>query len=285
MQRPQYLLVINHVVSSVFKSVEELNKRPEFANLQVLLITTQPNLIEKYAKYIEPRHIIISDFESGVTEALEPFAADIVGVVCRGDKHIQYLRKLQPHLPSQVLVASVDSLEAATNKRLMRRDFLKHYPEITPKFIQVFDDSVDTIEEVEVAMEYPVIVKPANLFSSLLIHACADRIQLKEALKKTFTNVEDAYSKEGIAIKPQVIVEEYLDGDFYSIDAFVMDSGEVYCCPPVFYLPAKKIGVDDFFLYKRTMPSGLDEEETAKAAETTKKAVNAIGLTHSAVHM
>ena len=286
MHKPKYLLVVNHVVTSIFKAVDELKAMPELADLQVLVITNQTSINKRYARHLPPQNIIYSNYEpQELRKALESYGDSIVGVVCRGDKHIQYLRKLLPYLPDNVAVASEEALDATTNKRKMRQGFTDHYPEITPSFLEVSDASAKTLDTIEASLGYPAIVKPANLFSSLLIQSCQDREQLRSALQKTFAFISDTYKREGIKYKPQVIVEQFLEGDFYSIDAYVMNDGEVFCCPPVAYIPAKKLGIDDFFLYKRFIPTSLSGEEIEAANTATKKALAALNLENSTAHV
>jgi D-alanine-D-alanine ligase-like ATP-grasp enzyme len=287
MPRPRYLLVVNHVVSSLFKSVEEIKKISQFTGLETLIITKDTNLANRYSKYINPRNILICSFDDDneIESILKPYTNDIVGVICRGDKHIQYLRKVIPFLPDQTLVSSVDSLTAATNKSLMRQKFIDMYPEITPDFLEVFDSSDETVSSVEAKIGFPVIVKPANLYSSLLIRSCSNQDELKSALSAVFSAAQDAYRKEGISEQPSVIVEEYLVGELFSTDAFVLSGDQISCCPLVPYISAKNLGIDDFFLYKRYMPADLSKAEISEAFETAKKAIIALGLIYSAAHI
>lgn len=280
----QYLLVINRAPLSMFEVTKNLRQQSDFANLTLLILTATPR---DYTDLDEPVVVVECTFETDeeIATALEPYRKDIRGVICRGDRYIQDLRKVIPFLPESVLVSTPESLDVATNKRLMRMDFMQHYPEITPHFIEVHDDSLFTIEKIENHLQYPVIVKPANLASSLLIQSCHDRPELQAALTKIFEKIQEIYTTEGRRHKPQVIVEEYLEGEFYSIDAYVTRPGEISYCPPVAYIPAKQLGIDDFFLYKRFVPTHLTQEQVVAANETTAKAITAVGLTHTVVHV
>lgn len=281
----QYLLVVNHVVANIVSAVEELRSRPELSNLELLAITDKPDFIQRYARYIPPERVISVDFDDSedIRAKLAPYTADIIGVICRGDRHIQYLRRIRPFLPPGVRAASPQALENSTNKRLMRQCFRK-YPEITPGFVRAEESSARTLDKVEAELGFPVIVKPANLFSSLLIQVCQDRGELEIALKRTFNSIQELYSQRDIREEPEVIVEEYLEGDFFSIDAYVMEANDVYFCPPVGYIPAQKIGIDDFFLYKRSMPTELSNSQVKEANETLRKALDSVDLTYSSVH-
>jgi len=287
MNSRRYLLVINHVVKNVVRAVDELRNTSEFRDLDILVITDKPDFNYKYSKYVNHNQVIQCDFQdqNDIASKLKPYMNNIVGVICRGDRHIQYLRKVAPLLPKSVLVATPDSLERATNKHLMRQSFTNKYPEISPKAVRVKFDSEASLEELENSIGYPMIIKPANLFSSLLIQVCMNRHDLKNALENVFGKIQELYNQRDIHENPQVIAEEYLEGDFYSIDAYVMKQGDIYFCPPVAYIPAKAIGIDDFFLYKRYIPSGLRKSQIINANETTKKALDSIGLSNSSAHV
>jgi biotin carboxylase len=283
----KYLLVVNHIVGSVVSAVEQMRADKAYADLQILVITDMPDFEKKYSRYLNDLEVIHCDYESpkDLAEKLSPYYESICGVVCRGDKYIQYLRKLAQVLPPSVLVATPKALEASTNKYAMRHAFKQNAPDISPKFIEVADDTKKSIEMIESELSYPVIVKPANLFSSLLIQSCQSRSELEKALKDVFRQIKDVYKASGIKDKPQVIVEDYLEGDFYSIDAYVMNAGQVYFCPPVGYVPASQVGIDDFFLYKRFIPTDLTAGQIEAANQAVKKSLMAVGLTHSSAHV
>lgn len=287
MPNPKYLLVVNHIVRGVFQSVDTIKKLPGYEDLQVLLITKNRDLATKYRTYIEPRFVIDCDFENDedIKEALQPYVDNIVGVICRGDKHIQYLRKVVPFLPKEVLAATPNALKAATDKRLMRETFIKKYPEITPKFIEVHGSSKAVIDQIELKLGYPVIIKPANLFSSLLIHSCSNRAELEAGLEETFAQLDGVYSREDINGTPSILVEEFLEGDFYSTDVFVLQGGNLFYTPLVGYIPAKQLGIDDFFLYKRFIPTDLSLQDIDAAFMVTGKALEAVALEYSAAHV
>lgn len=280
-------MVVNNLSPYVIDSAKKLAKTAAFGDLRLLVITTDPDQYKHHASESMPVEFIQCGFitDQEVASALQPFKAHIRAVVCRGDKNIQYLRQVIPHLPKEVLVATPQALEIATDKRLMREAFMRHAPEITPQFVQVHDASDATISKVESHLQYPVIVKPANLASSLLIESCTNRAELAKTLQRVFATISQTYKQQGRAISPQVIVEEFMEGDFYSVDSYVMRPGEFYHCPVVGYVPAKTMGIDDFFLYKRFLPSGLSEPEAANAQKTVEKALTAIGLTHSSAHV
>lgn len=267
-------------LASVFQKL--MREHAEFSQLQVYLLTSHPQA-RVDATFAE---VVSCDFTpESLRTAFDTIGDDVKTVVCRGDKYVQYLRRVLPYLHPDAYVASERSLEAATNKRLMREAFMKFAPEITPGFRKVNDASEDTLKELLDAFDFPLIIKPASLASSLMIKKCENRDDLTTGLRDTFTALEGIYRQEGRSETPEVIVEEFMEGDFYSLDSYVREKGQVDHCPLVGYLPAKSMGIDDFFLYKRWTPVTLDEAESQAARTVAEKAIAALDLRFSSAHI
>jgi D-alanine-D-alanine ligase-like ATP-grasp enzyme len=282
----RYVLVVDHYSPSILAGLKK-HATEQAEDYELVILTRQPEQYNELNGEGLPIEVIPCMFDNSqdIKEILAPFYGNIAAVICRGDKQVQFLRRLIPYLPQEVFVSSAKSLEIATNKRLMREAFTHSYPEITPKFVEIQNSQEESIQQVLASVPFPVIVKPAGLVSSLLIQSCANESELRTALMNTFGTIETIYKREERSDKPEVIVEEFLEGDFYSIDAYVLTHDEVYFCPPVAYIPAQKIGIDDFFLYKRFVPTKLTASDVSAANEATKKAIQAIGLTYSTAHV
>jgi hypothetical protein len=277
------VLIVEAVKPSIIGAVERLRaEHPELGEPRLVLLTSRP---KKYREY-EARGVAVvpCDYKPNtVRQIVAGLPAQPKAVICRGELYIQYLRKIVVYLPPGVLVSSEKSLEIATNKRLMREAFEKHCPQNTPRHVQV--QKADEVERVAAVLHFPVIVKPASLASSLMIQKCDNAVELEESLKGVFAELQNVYAHEGRSEPPEVIVEEYLEGDFYSLDSYVLRPGMVYHTPLVNYVPAKQLGIDDFFLYKRTTPVDLPPEAVRGAEQASENAIAAVGLQYSSVHV
>lgn len=279
----KYIVIVEGFKESLFATVSKLkHDYPEYSTVRFLLLTTQnPDKFPIHSDLV----VVRTDFhEDHLEHDLAPYFESIIAVLCRGDKYVQYLRRLVPMLPSWVRVAPSEALEIATNKRLMRQYFNTHHPEISPAFVTVADGGSEVIDAIEKNVGYPAIIKPASLASSILIQKIHNRTELRRILSETLEKITQVYRDEGRNETPEVIVEEFMTGDFYSIDSYVMGIGETYHMPVVGYLPAESMGIDDFFLYKRWLPVNLTEVEIAAARLVVEKAVNAVGLEWSSAH-
>lgn len=272
---------------SLVDAVRRLRRTAAFADLVIICITRRPEQAAKVTPTDVPVEIIRSDLTDAreMRQLLQPFLAGLCGVVCRGDKNVQYFRRLLPLLPAHISVPTDEALLASTHKHLMRQKFAEYAPAITPQFVRISAPGTENADKVEARMAYPVIVKPTNLASSLLVQLCRSRAELERVLKKTFAHIQRIYDAEERTDRPHVVVEEYLEGALYSIDAYITGDGTVYCCPPLRYIPAKQLGVDDFFIYKRFLPAGLSAAEVARATAVAEQAVHAVGLTASSAHI
>lgn len=286
----KYLIVVNNAGQSTLESVAYLRRQKQWSMLEIVVVSQKGTNPGKYIGEIEGTgrvkviNVNYADY-SDIQSKLSPILSQVVGIVCRGDKNIQYLRELIPILPPWVRCASVASLQNATNKQLMRKAFDRISPDISPRNLSVNNYSTSAINRIEKTIGYPVIVKPTDLASSLLVQSCYSRVQLDATVKEFFEIAPKVYKREGRLDRPHMIAEEYLEGDFYSIDAYVLDNDKMFFCPPVAYTPAKKLGVDDFFIYKRSIEPGLSHAEITRANIAAKEALLAIGLQNSSAHI
>ncbi len=225
--------------------------------------------------------------DDSITRALLPFRDQIAAITSRSEAKMWYFKRTIPHVP-YVKAPTESSLLWATDKIEMRKRLSAYDSTITPKFMVVRDTSEGVVNEIEKKLTYPVMVKPTGLVSSILVTNCYHRDELEAAL-------EAVYKKAGIFHKiykefyhedtPQVLVEELMDGEMYSIDGVVNGKGRVTCYPPVHVKTGKQIGFDDYFGYQRLLPSLLNEKSIHRAEDATKKAVHAIGLRYTPFHI
>jgi len=283
----KFIVVVQGLKLSLLGTLDTIkNEYPKYSNVKLLFITSDESQLTQLNSNskIEVR---LTDYSNKSLAKIfsEEMRSQIAGVVCRGDKYVQFLRILLPYMPNNVLVASDKSLEITTNKRLMRQAFKATYPEITPEYKKVNESDLYERKEYWQEFSFPVIVKPASLASSILIQKCETVAELASTLKQSFNIIQEIYNKEGRTESPEIIVEEFLIGDFYSVDSYVLKKGETFHLPPVGYLPAEKIGINDFFLYKRWLPTDLSEKQIKDCFTAADKALKATELEYSSAHI
>ncbi len=194
-----------------------------------------------------------------------------VGLYC----DILDIIKLKNSPTKKAIIKSTDKIE-------MRKAFYKYDPTITPKHIQV--KSKDGVNLISKRIGFPCIIKPAHLSRSRLITVARNKEELKLKLEKIFTTINKIYNKEKIKYKPAILVEELMDGTPYTIDVYIDKDQKIYFTPLIYQITAKEIGIDDFHLFARINPPGLNELETKKAKLAVKKGVFALGLKNVVGH-
>ena len=114
-------------------------------------------------------------------------------------------------------------------------------------------------------LNYPLVVKPVDNMGGRGVITAADKSELEEAVVEAVR-----FSRTGRAI-----IEEYMDGEEFSIDSIVYD-GEIYITGfadrHIYYPPC-------FIEMGHTLPSAVDSETRDNIFETFKMAVRALGIT------
>ena len=230
---------------------------------------------------------IIIDFDdkSDIQKKLRDIHKDVLIATCRMEFSIGYFQKIVPFLP-YTLTPSSQSLNWSTEKSKMRQRFKDYCPELIPKFINVTSDNVKkSLEYVRDDFSFPVIIKPNGLAASLLVTRCDDMKHLKKKIVEVFSVLDDVYENESGRGDKTLLIEEFIDGDMYSVDAYVNSHGEVFCLPAVRARTAASVGLNGYYCYDVSLPSGLSKEEENRAFEVTQKAIHALQISNSTIHI
>jgi phosphoribosylamine-glycine ligase len=167
----------------------------------------------------------------------------------------------------------------------MRRRFAILAKPYTPKYAVVKANTKTERTRIIEKIKFPMIVKPTNLAQSLLVTVCYHEDELKRSLTALRKKIEKIYIENGRTEAPRIIVEEFMEGDMYSVDAYVNSRGTVYFCPMVRVITGHNIGHDDFFNYLHMTPTSLKVPTVIKAHEAAEAGIHALGLRNTTVHV
>ncbi len=206
----------------------------------------------------------------------------ILIVFCYFESWMPLYSRLVKLLPG-VNMPSKESLKICNSKLEMRKRFIKKYPEITPRFMLL--KSAEDFEVVSKKIGFPCVTKPLNLTKSRLVIKSNNIDELKDNLIKTFEKIKAVYNKVHSESAPLLLVEEYMEGDLYSIDAYVNSRGKIYFTPIVKVVTGKDMGIDDFFNYYRVTPTEISGKEEKKAQDAAIKAIKVTGPTSITIHI
>jgi biotin carboxylase len=282
MDETPIILYIGKVPLATTSSIRALAKREKKAlKIGILYDAKRMPTPEK-----ESADIFIScNISSGVSiaRALKPHKEHIIAITCRGEGNINAFSKVIPHLP-YLRTPTSESLLWATDKIAMREWISLHSPHLAPRHMVIHHGGKKVLDEIEGKVGFPVILKPANLAASLLVAICYHREELQTTLSRTLRKIRVAYKRDGRMEEPRILVEQFMEGEMYTIDSYVSSRGNVHHCPVVSVKTGKAIGFDDFFGYQQITPSSLGKDDIADAKKAVHDTIHALGLRNTTTH-
>lgn len=253
--------------------------------LRIALLTT---LNKKIKPHIEKEIDILircdMNKDSSIEDAIYKLRDRVLTLQAKPDFSIELLTRVAPHFP-YLRVSSNHSLKVANDKLKMRKAFRKYAPRISPKYIYVKKYSDTIVKTIIKNIGFPCVIKPTNLSASKLIINCFYKEELETHLKEVMKKITNLYKKSSVETPPKIIVEEFMEGQMYSIDVYINSYGKMYYTPIIEIKTGKDAGYDDLFMYTQITPSALDKDEIKKAQEVVEKGVHAVGLKSSTSHV
>ncbi|MDP3725245.1 MAG: ATP-grasp domain-containing protein, partial [Nanoarchaeota archaeon] len=181
-----------------------------------------------------------------IKECLREYENDLLAITCRGEAYISEFIKIIPHVP-YLRAPTTESLLWATDKVMMRRAMRAYDKNIVPKFLVVGRNTKEARKEIKERIGFPLVLKPANLAASLLVTICFHEEELLSSLRKLFRKIRKIYKDNNRTQEPKILVEEFMEGGMYSVDAYVSSRGTIWFCPLVYVETGRSVGFDDFF--------------------------------------
>ena len=218
-----------------------------------------------------------------IASVLLPYQDQLLAITCRSEQSMSRFAAVIPHVP-YLRTPTTESLKWASDKYEMRKRMKLYDASITPKFTLVKENSKKERTRITEKIGFPMIIKPTNLSGSLLVSICYHEVELEKTLRTTLRKLKKSYELDHRLEEPQVIAEEFMDGDMYSVDSYVSARGKVEHCPLVKVVTGKKVGHDDFFGYLQITPPLLKKETIFKAEAVAEKAIHALGLRSTMAH-
>jgi len=219
----------------------------------------------EYADYFE--NIDLKDTERMIQAALKyKNSIGLDGVFTAGTDFSETVARVASaaDLPGISIQASIN----ASNKEKMREAFKIHNIP-SPLFFTVNKNRLfNKTDFLDKGFEFPLVVKPVDNMGSRGIRRTDNIEELEIAVNEAFL-----FSRSGT-----VIIEEYLDGAEFSIDALIYENKITICGfadRHIFYPPY-------FIEMGHTIPSSIDKKMYKEIITTFKAAVRALGITEGA---
>jgi len=251
----------------------------------VVLDASDPSAISHVA--VDNKAIVVHcDFSTpmSIHKAVAPYKERLLAVTCRAEKNVPLFKKLIPHIP-YVNSPTELSLDWTTDKVRMRQLLRNYDKSISPKFTVVHDATKETLDRIEKTVGFPLIIKPSGLAASLLVTLCYHREELEANLKNTVRKIDRIYKERKGRGEPQILVEEFMEGAMFSIDAYVNQRGVIYYTPLVHVRTGRSVGFEDFFGYMRITPVILKPHKVEDARRVAEKSIEALNLRSTTCHI
>lgn len=230
--------------------------------------------------------LVVCDFSkpTKIAAALQPYQDELLAITCRSESYMSRFIATLPHVP-YLRTPTTESLEWATDKHMMRRRFALLAKKYSPTYAIVKNNTKKERKRLVDKIGFPMILKPTNLAQSFLVSKCYHEEELEKALKIAHKKIKTVYAANGRTEEPRLMVEEFVDGDLYSVDAYVNTRGTINFCPMVRVITGKNIGHDDFYNYIHMSPTGLKKTSVEKAHEAATAGIHALGLRNTTAHV
>lgn len=279
------ILLVDVPNTSVLRVLDSVQKRHK-KNFKFALLYS-PKFIGKENKEVLKKFIYASacnfDSPDSIVKTLAPIEDKLKTVFCRAESQLLNFQKIIPYIP-YLRTPTSESILWSINKYQMRRRFRAYDKSISLRFMRVKDSKKSTLSEISKKVNFPLVIKPVGLAQSLLVTIVYHKEELEKELRKTFRKLKSTYKDALGRGEPDIIVEEFIEGEMYSIDGYVNSRGKIYFCPMFAIKTGKQIGFDDFFGYQQMTPANLSKETIVDAEKVANKGVHALGLRSTAFH-
>lgn len=287
MQNRDIILTINVVEKELVRAVKMHSKSSKKALQGLVLVNKNyadhPNRPKDTTGLFKE---IICDFDNPdeIQTVLKPYADRLLAATSRYEETLQDFGKVIPFLP-YIYTPSPSSLLWSTEKPLMRNRLRNYDKALVPQYQYMEEEDMPRLLELIKGFHFPVIVKPSGLAKALLVERCNTPEELKKRLRYTFRIIKHAYARDQYPGKPGVLVEEMMQGNMYSVDAYVSHDGEISCLPPVKVITAHSLGLPGFYGYERNTTTNLSPQEIQGAFVASRAAIKALNLSSTTTHI
>src|SRR5581483_8450095 len=229
---------------------------------------------------------IVCDFRDDVAlhQAVQSYEKDLLLAYCSSERSQPDYQRLLPHVP-YVLGPTESSLEWTTHKDKMREMLTSYNPDFVPKVKVMNTGAEEEIKAVLRDISFPMIVKPAGLAGSLLVTKVENEEELRRSLKKSFEVIKEVYTRDRGRGEPRMLVEEFVAGVLYTVDAYVNETGQVWLLPLIRPTTARQVGQEGFWIFQEETNHSLTADDIAEENKAAEKSVHAVGLRSSVAHI
>lgn len=238
--------------------IELLNQLKECNIETVLLDMNEKVKARQYADKFYPVSVLDVD---AVREVAISEKADCILTVC-ADQVLLVAAQLSEELSLPCYI-DYQTAKNVSDKNYMKKIFVENGVP-TSKYVV----SKTLSENLIGGMEYPLIVKPVDSYSSRGVRKVQNYSELAEAFDNAI-NISRTHN---------AIIEEFVEGRELSVDVYVENGqAHVLCISQLDKIP----GADRFVINRCSFPAQLSQKETQMVSDASQKIAEAFGLTNT----
>lgn len=267
--RKKYLIIVEPV-----KKVAELVETAYSMDIPLVLIVPFENDVTIFEK-MAPNSIIITMKNDNIDEWIKmlPPVEQIGGVLAGNEISVDRAAKLAERLEKGRYTLYKDAVCCRYKDEMRKR--LRDRNVAIPRF-EVISNKVE-VEEATKKIGFPCIMKPVDQSGSVNVTLVHSKEEAEAAFDKIngFSIFDYVYKPEEIIIprKKEIIIEEYMTGQEFSIESFVRGGKVIFTC----VTEKKTTGAPKFIEighYNPTLNYKDKEDEIKEFGKTVIKALN-----------
>ncbi len=241
-------------------------------NYQVLFLAADPYKYSFLNKYLISPIILDTSNKDYILKALEN-EKNIVGVFSSSEYFIEIAARIADtfSLPCN----SAQAIHNCRNKDILAGILTKFDIPIPFTFLIKNQNDLISIQE---KINFPVIVKPAAGSGSIGVKLCKN---VNELLKHSNQLLNLRENERGNAIETKILVQQYIEGQEYSVEVLKTDKNF-----EILGITQKYLGEEPFFVETgHDFPAELKEDIALKIKEIVLRSLNAVNFNFGAAHI
>ncbi len=238
--------------------IEELKSR----GYKTILADMNPNCVA--AEYCDEFCLLSAMDIEGIKKYVKEQNIDMVLTACADQILVAEVEVCNAlNLPTYL---DLETVHLVSDKHYMKDVFIKNgIPTSRYAVLDKFD------EEKFSKLNYPLVVKPVDSYSSRGVKKCYNREDVKSFLA-------DAIQ---ISRTKTAVIEEFIEGDELTVEAFVIHGKAVVLCIGCKH----KLKDGKFVIFGSLYPADISQELVDEVSQTTQKIADAFHLDNSPINM
>lgn len=175
-----------------------------------------------------------------------------------------------------------DDIDIFRDKYLQRKMIQEHNPDLWVRFMTGTPENLQ-IAEIEKKIWYPFIIKPVDGVSSSWVAKVKNRAEY-DSYMATYMDFHDRLKARGVDSK-DLLIEDFITGQLYSVDYFVTQQWEIRMSKPVKVRLAVDVWIEDYANITRIATEKTEEDFKGKRLKTfINSTIKATGVRNTFVH-